>query len=356
MSSHLPVKGTKGAGEESMKQEVPTGLLVPATMIAVTSDANPTDRAQALLEFAAACGDGDRGAATLALRRAIDAIGGGADDNGDRSLAAAALEVAEEAEAIGESELAAEAYEAGLAASGGRPGGSVCARLWLGLSGHREVEEDHSGALDCLRKMVESQQVDAGEVDRLRGLRRLVEAERRWGLEEECRRAIREGLGLVEGAMSSEAGAFPALWQAAHELGRCAEAVEEPELARAVYLQTLELLGARASARISSHMIGVLWFDIGDTWMAQDQGSKALEAYRLSAARRTNRESAEVATLLVDLAGAELAWGSRQAGFTAAAEGAQLVRGLAPKSEQDAELVRELTEVLSDLGESAGAP
>jgi tetratricopeptide (TPR) repeat protein len=87
-------------------------------------------------------------------------------------------------------------------------------------------------------------------------------------------------------------------------VGRMAERLRFPDLARTVYMRGREQL----DPNLYRHSIGVLSHDIGNTWSTEGNGSEAIAAYRAAADAVTDLSGR--VTTLASLGAAEARWGA----------------------------------------------
>jgi hypothetical protein len=87
-------------------------------------------------------------------------------------------------------------------------------------------------------------------------------------------------------------------------VGRAAEAIGRPALARHAYTTAIE----RASAATDPDIVAILWREIGDTWRAERDAEQARSAYRAAAALDDSGGLAQ--DVLAKLAEVERRWGT----------------------------------------------
>ena len=94
-----------------------------------------------------------------------------------------------------------------------------------------------------------------------------------------ARRALREAVHSLERASPAPDADLAELSEVAHRLGRTAEDLREYPEARQAY----QLAAKLADAGRGGADAGVIWHDIGDTWVESGDGKRALAAYHKAA-------------------------------------------------------------------------
>lgn len=166
---------------------------------------------------------------------------------------------------------------------------------------------------------------------------------------EACGTALTEAVGLLEQARVEPTADRESIAFGAFQLGRAAESLGCPALARQSYLITTELLGTDQD-RIA---LGVVWHDIGDTWRAEGNGGEAIRSYRTAAAAKTGE--GDLGTCVVSLAAlaeAEATWGTAIGCDEALAEAVRLLDLAVIKSDADR---RGAASIAHQTGEAAEA-
>jgi tetratricopeptide (TPR) repeat protein len=328
---------------------------IALTGVALTSEAAPLGRIDALWAFAVACADaGDAEAVDAALAEAtemLDRVQGAPDaDGADPGRVAIALGGL--AEDLNRTERARVTYEAGLAALESDPSSSSRGVLWQLIGDTWLGEGNGASALESFRTAVALKRHSEDVCSRIVSLSSLIRSEAASGAAGSCGPAIREGIQALEAAvtmssqMPDDAGAL------AHGLGRAAEEAGWPTLARRIYELTLELADAGIGAPR-----GVVCHDIADTWLADDEGEQALEALRLAARYERGGESALGMVLtLADLGAAELQWGQRSACEAAVGEAIGLLDEALGSPELERSSIEDVVTALAEQAEAVGRP
>jgi tetratricopeptide (TPR) repeat protein len=238
--------------------------------------------------------------------------------------------------------LARETYEGGLVSGGDAPRPNR-GDLMTAIGDAWRKEGEDGKALESYRNALAAYRLSSIPFVRLYSIATLVEAEARAGHGEALGPLISEGTQMLEdmGGEEPEEG----VGLAGHRLGRAAEAVGRAEEARRLYELTLGLLGDG-----SEHLPpAIVWQDIGDTWIAEDAGPRALRAYRAAAATPAGLSPISHLLVLSDLAPAELEWGTSSACEAILSEAAELLDEIPASANHES-----LTEALIALAELAG--
>lgn len=323
--------------------------------VALTSEAAPLGRIDALRAFAVACADaGDTEAADAALAEATEILDRvqGAIDADDVDVGRVAIVLGRLAEDLNRTERARSAYEAGLVALESNPTSpsrgvlyQLIGNTWLG-------EGNGARALESFRAAVALQRHSEDVCGRIVSLSSLIRSEAASGAAGSCGPAIREGVQALETAVAMSSQMPDHAGAVAHGLGRAAEEAGWPALARRIYELTLELADAGLGAPR-----GVVWHDIADTWLADDEGERALEALRL-AARCQREDEGALGMLLVqtDLGGAELKWGQRSACEAAVGKAIDLLDEALCSPELERSSIEDVLTALAEQAEAVGRP
>ena len=284
----------------------------------------------------------DRGGVEAAVREGLRLL----SDNGSATMSefdlrSEAFLLGQMAASAGLPSLARETFEGGLVSAGDAPHPSR-GDLMAAVGDAWRMEGEDQKALESYRKAVAAYRLSSIPLIRLHSIATLVGAEARAGSGEALGPLISEGIQMLED-MGGEAPEED-VDLAAHRLGRAAEAVGRAEEARRLYELTLGLLDDE-----SEHLpAAIVWQDIGDTWIAEDAGSRALRAYRAAAATPAGLSSIGHLLVLSDLAAAELEWGASSACEAVLFEAAELLDEIPVFASDES-----LTEALTALAELA---
>jgi hypothetical protein len=322
-------------------------LLLALLRLAIAPAEAPAYRLSALRRIVAeAAKAGDQEGVDLAVREGVgllrDSHEGGASKF---DVPWEAYLLGQEADSVGLSATAREVYEVGLAGMGEDELSPDRGPLWMAIGDAWCKEGDEGKGLQSYREAVAAHRLSSIPINRLAGLASLIEAEARASRQENLESLIGEGIEVVEAMEGSPPEED--LEVVAHHFGRVTEAVRRPTLARRAYELTLDLLG-EGSTRLPP---AVVWQDIGDTWLAENNGPRALAAFRRARENPLFLSPAGRFVLLSDLAPAELHWGERAACETAVSEAAELLDDLplpAPAG------VREALTALAEMSEHLG--
>lgn len=280
--------------------------------VALASEAEVIDRVDRLQGFVAACvKSGDSEVAEPALAEATRVLDGAREGAGagDLDLGGRSFSVGRQAEDLGHDKLARRAYEVGLAALERDPANRMRGLLWQAL-GNAWAGENDERALECYRTAVELKRNSDDVRSRIISFNSLVEAETKRDAAESCEELVGEAIQVLEAVVEAPAGMLDDFGSVAYRLGRLAEAADLTAAARRVFELTLELI----DAGYSPPSRGGAWHAIADTWLSEDEGERALEAFRAAAEHKRGRESAASCVVtLTDLASAELHWGEKGA-------------------------------------------
>ncbi|HET7509055.1 MAG TPA: hypothetical protein VFJ65_02285 [Solirubrobacterales bacterium] len=292
---------------------------------------------------------GDPAGAALALQEGVALLRqGGPSASGFRATSEAYY-LGRQAASVGQPATAREAYRAGLASIGGEDVlDSNRGPLLLATGDAWTQEGKDEKALESYRGAVVAQRLVSTSINRLNCLTALIKAEAKAGEKASLEALIEEGIEVVEGmgGGSPEEGAGIAV----HRLARAAEAADRLTQARRAYELALDLLG-EGSTQLPR---AIVWQDIGDTWIAEDDGTRALRAYRTASENLAFMYPISRLLLFSDLAPAELRWGERSTCEATIRQAAELLEEIPPAAAPDS--LSDALTALTELSEQLGCP
>jgi tetratricopeptide (TPR) repeat protein len=313
------------------------GMLAPLLSLAITSEEDHLVRAGGLALLAEACAEaGDDEGCDAALDQATGLL--------ERALSARGIDRAEV--------LAGALRLQDTARSLDRPGPlraalSISIALFdpdeqqrqLGVAWHNmglawAGEGNDEQALRSLRRAAVYDAAEGVELkSRLATWKALASAAAGCGAWADRDRALATGLELLASATPEGVDDQAQIAALAHKLGRCAESLERPDIARDAYTVAARLLTATGDTRA----VAVTWCDIGDTWLAESRARRALESYRTSRRALPDTIPLDQRLAILDrLARSENRAGTRAGCDAALGEGLDLLRAAAPEHPDEA--------------------
>jgi tetratricopeptide (TPR) repeat protein len=313
--------------------------------LALTSERNRIGRAEGLAMFAEACAEaGEEEACDEALSEAVRLLELAASADDERfEVATCAREVATIAESLKRTGVVRAALAVAVALLDPDEHQGDLGVVWHNIGIAWARDGDDAQALQSLRRAAEHDAHGASLDSRLITLMALARTAESCGARGDRDKALTTGVELLAATGPGGAGDRDETAVLGNKLGRCAEALQRPDLARHAYMVVIE-------AADDMRVLATAWSAIGNTWRTEGEAEQALESHR-TAVRLLPAIAplGQRLTMLDRLAQAEREGGTRAACNAALAEG---LRGLQAAAEEHPDEVKVSAKAWGDLAAS----